>query len=503
MSSLSFLKRYFLTGTAEEDLPFLERAFVTNNQLSEIIGIEPGAMRLIVGNKGIGKTALFEFLETCSNKHKLPCILVRPDDISGQPSMSNNDLASLKRFYFDALLRAVAMAIGRDHKGLLFGEAATLYTEAQRQGQTSEDFIQTSLRLLTAIAVPVKGIDGIKLAKELAGVAHNAELTKAVNSQLLAGNSKIACMLIDDTDQVAPPGDSDHLNRVWGLLLAARKVATDCPNVRVLVTLRSEIWLRLQSEAKGQRDQTDHLRDLVIRLRSDDDHMRKILIKRMNLAAIDAEHPRSDPYGLFFNSPEVTLPHSAETRSWESFILKSARERPRDAIQLVRKLIDSTNTGQKIGDDSAQKGMSVYSKERIDDLVGEFSPDCPAIRKFVESFTDVPFESDFEKIRSHLKTIGSAFSLVIRGVVIQPGNDELAMIALQFLHEIGFLNARVPDSRQPKNFRHILFSDEPTFVEYSNWNELQSATWEIHPAFRSRLFELSRNKLARSTVVKR
>lgn len=85
MSSLSYLKKYFLTGTAEEDLPFLEKAFVTSIQLSEIVGIQPGAMRLIVGNKGIGKTALFEFLEKCSNKHKLPCILVRPDDISGAP----------------------------------------------------------------------------------------------------------------------------------------------------------------------------------------------------------------------------------------------------------------------------------------------------------------------------------------------------------------------------------------------------------------------------------
>ena len=502
MSSLSYLKKYFLTGTAEEDLPFLEKAFVTSNQLSEIVGIQPGAMRLIVGNKGIGKTALFEFLEKCSNKHKLPCILVRPDDISGAPIGTSNDLASLKRFYFDALLRAVAMAIGRDHKGLLTGDAATLYTEAQRQGQTSDDFVQVSLKLLTAIAVPVKGVNGVKLAKELAGAAQNAELTRAVNGQLLEGNSKVAFMLIDDTDQVAPPGNSDHLNRVWGLLLAARKVATDCPNVRVLVSLRSEIWLRLQSEAKGQRDQTDHLRDLVIRLRSDDEHMRKIIIKRMNLAAADAGHPRTDPYAIFFQSSEVTLPYSSETRSWESFILKSARERPRDAIQLVRKLIDCTNNSQKIGDDSALQGMSIYSKERIDDLVGEFSPDCPAIRNLIESFIDISFESDFEEVRNHLKTVGSAFSLVIRGLAIQPGADETAIIALRFLHETGFLNARIPDARQPKGFRHILFSDQPTFVEYANWNELQGAHWEVHPAFRSRLVELSRSKMARALASK-
>lgn len=497
MSSINYLKKYFLTGTAEEDLPFLQRAFVSSSQLPEIVGIQPGAMRLIVGNKGIGKTALFEFLESTSKKHKLPCILVRPDDITSQLQASTSDLASLKRFYFDALLRAVAMTIGRKHSGMLIGDAKTLYQEAQRQGQTSEDFIQTTLKLLTAIAVPVKGVDGVKLAKELAGVASNPELTRAINNELLDGTGKVAMLLIDDTDQVAQPGEPQHLNRLWGLLLAARKVATDCPNVRVLVSLRSEIWLRLQSEAKGQRDQTDHLRNLVVRLNTNDDHMRKILVKRMNLAAADSGHPTTDPYTLFFASTQVTLPYSTEKRSWESFIIKSARERPRDAIQLVRKLIDSTESGKKIGDDSAQIGMSVYSKERVNDLVGEFTSDCPEIRKLLESFIDIPFESNFETIREHLKRVGSEFSLVIRGTIIQPGSDDSAVVALQLLHEAGFLNARVPDNRQPKGFRHVHFSDEPNFVERSNWNELQAAQWEIHPAFRSRLIELTNNRQAR------
>lgn len=500
MSSLDYLKKYFLTGTAEEDLTFLQKAFVSSSQISEVVGIQPGAMRLVVGNKGIGKTALFEFIETCANKHRLPAVLIRPDDISAQPISPANDLGSLKRFYFDALLRAVAMAIGRDQKKLLVGDAATLYKEAQRQGQTAEDFVQTTLRLLSAISAPVKGIDGVKLAKELSGVATNPELTRAINNQLLEGNSKVTFLLVDDTDQVAQPGNAEHLNRVWGLLLGARKIATDCPNVRVLVSLRSEVWLRLQSEGKGQRDQTDHLRNLVVHLKSDDEHMRKIIIKRMNLAAADAGQPRVDPYSLFFQSSQVTLPYSEEKRSWESFILKSARERPRDAIQLVRKLIDATKAGQKIGDESALKGMSIYSRERIDDLVGEFSPDCPEIRKLVESFIDIPFETDFETLRDHLTRVGSAFSLVIRGAIIQPGSDEHALTALRLLHEAGFINARVADSRQPKQFRHILFAEEPNFVEMSNWNDLQASHWEIHPAFRSRLIEISRNKLAKAVT---
>lgn len=118
----------------------------------------------------------------------------------------------------------------------------------------------------------------------------------------------------------------------------------------------------------------------------------------------------------------------------------------------------------------------------------------------MESFIDIPFEASFEMVRNHLKLVGSAFSLNIRGTTIQPGNDEHAIIALRLLHEAGLLNARTPDSRMPKHFRHIVFAEEPNFVETSNWNELQATSWEIHPAFRSRLIELSRNRLARKEV---
>lgn len=498
MASLEHLKRYFLTGTAEEDLPFLEQAFVSSEQLAEVAGIEPGAMRLIVGNKGIGKTALFEFLDRCARKHKLPCVLVRPDDIATQPALSVTDLASLKRHYFDALLRAVAVVIGRTLEGLLVGDAATLYEEARKVGQTSDDAVQYALKLLSAISVAVKSIDGTKLAKELAGNPSNAQLIQAVNSQLLKDGSRVVFLLIDDTDQVAPPGNFDHLNRVWGLLLAARKIAKDCPSVRVLVSLRSEIWLRLQSEAQGQRDQTDHLRNLVVRLKSDDAHMRKIILKRMALAVKDGGEGLRDPYGIFFDSHDVTLPHSKEKRPWEGFILKSARERPRDAIQLVRKLIDATPKTSKIGDEAAVKGMSIYSRERIDDLVGEFAPDCQQIQPLIESFVDIPFESDFETLRNHLKRVCSSFSLVIRGIALKPGSDDDALRALRLLHEAGFINPREPDSRNAKNFRHVLFEEEPTYVEKSKWNRLQAANWEIHPAFRSRLIEISQAKQAAS-----
>jgi len=49
----------------------------------------------------------------------------------------------------------------------------------------------------------------------------------------------------------------------------------------------------------------------------------------------------------------------------------------------------------------------------------------------------------------------------------------------------------------PKGFRHINFQDDPNFVQKSNWNNMQAATWEIHPAFRSFLLTAKGNLAAR------
>lgn len=500
MSNLQALKRYFLTGAAEEDRPILSKLFITPDQLSDIVGVYPGTIRLLVGSKGIGKTAILESIHDIADKRKLPALLLRPEDIVANGLGNATDLGTIKQAYYRSLISAVAAAIGSKKQGLLTGSSATLYAEAMKQGTQDPDFIAKFLNVLSAISVPVAGVDGTKLAKELAGAHPPPALVRAINSDLLNGSSKAFLLLIDDTDQVASPNDASQLNRIWGLILAVRRLAQDCPAVRCIVSLRSEIWTRLQSESAGQLDQVDHIRGVVVSLRASERLMELILQKRFQLAAEEIGRRGVDPYTVFFDSPKVHLPNSEETRSWDSFLIKSSRERPRDAIQLVRKLIDRAiaNHRMSIGDREVSDGIKDYSSERVSDLCNEFSQDCSTLRAAIDSFADVPFESDFETLRQHLRTIGSRFGFVIRKKTVTPDSDESAIDALLFLHETGFINPRSPDSRQPRGFRHIVFFDDPNFVSRSNWQAMQGATWEIHPAFRSYL--LSKKEAASARI---
>jgi len=154
MSALDHLLKYVRTGTAEGDRPFLGDIFIAPTQFTQLCAIEPGGMRVLVGNKGIGKSAVVEWIDKVAKSRKLPCLLIRPDNISSRDTPTSPDIGSLKRFYYEVLLRTVGAQIGSQLRGLLKGAAAKLHNEARQQGLAEEDFIQKSLELISAISLP-------------------------------------------------------------------------------------------------------------------------------------------------------------------------------------------------------------------------------------------------------------------------------------------------------------------------------------------------------------
>ena len=503
MPHLDNLLKYVRTGTAEGDRAFLGDIFITPVQFNELCGIEAGGLRLLVGNKGVGKSAIVEHMKKVFSSKNVPALLIRPDNIAQHDLPTSEDIGALKRHYYEILLKTIGSQIGSQLKGLLTGSAAKLHNEARAKGLTEDDFIQKSLTLISGLAIPVTKINGSQLAKDLSGMSSPNTLTKAINSQLLASGS-LFFLLIDDTDQLAAPDKPAHLNRIWALLLAVRRLCGECPALRAVITLRSGVWTRLTTESQGQRDQTDHMRGLVIPLNADDKLMSDIIRKRLQRAADDADKKRVDPYSVFFFGDQMSLPSSKETRPWETFIIKSARERPRDAIQLIKNMIACAVTKRLdiIGSDEAAEAMKVYSSERVDDIANEFSVDCPTIREIINTFMDVDFEVGFEALRQHLVTIPSSFSITMRGVLLHPGVDDDGIAILSLLHETGFINPRIPDNTMSRGFRHILFQDDPTFARVANWNGMQGTNWEIHPAFRTYLMGAKKATLARQMGLK-
>uniref|UniRef100_UPI003D2A00AE P-loop ATPase, Sll1717 family n=1 Tax=Methylophaga lonarensis TaxID=999151 RepID=UPI003D2A00AE len=320
-------------------------------------------------------------------------------------------------------------------------------------------------------------------------------LLSSIQNHLLDERS-VFIILFDDTDQVASPDDPQHLNRIWGLMLAIRKLTSKSPNIKCIISLRMEVWMRLLRNEKGQRDQIDHFRPLVMFQRAPEHLIKSIFNKRISQAALESGYRGSQPLSHFFEDTWMQIPTSNERRSWDQFLLKSSRERPRDMVQLVNHLAKSAKErdSEKIGDVDAEKGMEYFSRERAEDLGIEMGYDCPQFLDVIRSFVDLDFESNFEDLRDHLKLMPSRFSVKIGGKALKPSNDEDAVKLLSLLHESGFLNARVPDRRQALNYKHVTFLDDPHLTQMSRWNDLQAAQWEVHPVFRTYLLGLIKER---------
>jgi hypothetical protein len=421
---------------------------------------------------------------------------LRPDDLELSGLGSSTDIGTLKRSIHESLIQALAIQLGTLPNGLLSKDAAKLHKFAVAKGAKQKDFVEKALTALTSLPVKIKGLDVATFARKI--VDRQTPPTVKTITGYLERNHAIAFLLFDDTDQVASPTDATHLNRLWALILALRKLGEELDNLKIIVTLRSDVWLRLQRDERGQRDQIDHFRPLVIDLEVGDDILSRILNRRFDLALSDSfgTSPNQSPYKVFFTTTEMTLPKSTEKRPWATFVLKSARDRPRDVVQLVNRLATTAKRHQrdKIQSDDADESMHTYSKECIQDLSMEVGRDCPVFEEVARTFSTLEFDINFSELRKHLEAMPSRFSVMVRGAALQPGSRDDVLRLLSLLWESGFINPRVNDERKSKGFRHILHREDPNLVTPARWNELQNTLWEVHPAFRTWLLDVRTDK---------
>lgn len=248
----------------------------------------------------------------------------------------------------------------------------------------SPDLIGRIARAIPDIARPLIKLDLSKVFPALTSVTRT-ELEKAISRNIA---EKRLYLFIDDTDQVANPEKVGHLNRIWALILAVRMLTQRVSEIRAVVTLRSEVWDRLKSESVGQRDQTDHFTSLCIRLSSDEEHIRRIISRRLSFAAAACHYKYNDFYEFFFEGKVARAPNSEDYRSWEDLILVRSRLRPRDAIQLINSLADKAISlgTPKITEDHFRAVMPSFSESRATLFGQEVERECPTALEIVRSF---------------------------------------------------------------------------------------------------------------------
>ena len=207
------LHRLFGHEAAEnEDLSRLKEYYFKSKTYSQVVNDLP--LRIVVGHKGIGKSALFQIAIDEESSNNRLTVLIKPDDIIGIAE-DNNDFLKLIREWKQGINEIISKKALTSFGLLYDGWRGKL----NKYGGTALDFLSSTLQV----------DDKLNL---------NAS-KRAILEDFLKYN-KIS-VYIDDLDR-GWQGRKSDVQRISALLNAVRDISTENRGIYFRVSLRSDVY---------------------------------------------------------------------------------------------------------------------------------------------------------------------------------------------------------------------------------------------------------------------
>lgn len=357
--SLENISEIFGADAADTEEPArLYTFFVSNDSYDEMR--VPNPLSLIVGQKGIGKTALMVVSSLDDKRDGFPHIFIRGSQILSTAEVSAGGSATILKFRSvveDALLHTVADTLSR--------EAAEFIGAPVKAGGV----IGTLTRLGTSIATGQS--EALKRAA--------SKLTPWLLRAIPAVN-----VYIDDTD-VEWDGSKVAAERIGRLIQACFQLASEAQgDLRFKISIRSDLFNYLSVTA----DFIDKIQSSVVKCRWKNDQVFRVIAKRI---AVHDNKEIDDDVILSLGQEELFKEYFLsyfeerfrDKGAWENHpmrqvLLSFVRQRPRDLIGLCRLAAkEAERNGTKIDTSCLKAIISEYSNNRLNDTVVEFRTELP------------------------------------------------------------------------------------------------------------------------------
>jgi hypothetical protein len=462
--SLSFdeiqIQRMFGHEAAEdENIDRLREYYFKTSTYDQVITNLP--LRILVGHKGIGKSALFQVaMAEDKDNHKL-AILIKPDDVLGLGKDTSDFLKTIrdwKKGLTEIITRKVFSSLGAD--------------AGEELGQKLKRF-------------GGKAIECLRSSFKETGKLDFDSVNKLVVGNFLKTGEII--IYIDDLDR-GWQGQREDILRISALLNAVRDFVTENKGLSFRISLRSDVYFLVRTSDES----TDKIEGSVIWQTWNNHEIFVLLIKRIEsffgrtvneprlLATPQKDlakylypimEPRFQGFGLWENAPIYRV------------LMSLIRKRPRDLVKLCtlagRNAREHKNT--QIQTSNFQNIFEEYSQGRLQDTVNEFRSELPSIERLLlgmrpskkERTTKAGYmyktDSLFQKISNICEMGQFQFS---------NGTEATTKDLAAFMYKINFLTARkeMPQGIVRKYFEENRYLSSQ-FVDFG-------FDWEIHPAYR-------------------
>ncbi|MGR2661684.1 P-loop ATPase, Sll1717 family [Chromobacterium haemolyticum] len=442
----------------DEDITRLKSYYLKGATYEQVINDLP--IRILVGHKGIGKSALFHVAMSEDATAGRLSLLIKPDDIAGIGDSETNFLKLIrewKKGITEIIARKALISFGinrDDWRGKL-----------NEYGGKFIDFLQTTFK---------------------AENHTNLSASQRIVIDEFLKTGKIFVYL-DDLDR-GWQGDPHNVKKLSALLNAVRDLASECKGVCFRISLRTDVYYLVRTSDES----TDKIEGSVIWYAWTNHEILAMLVKRI-------EH--------YYNRPHETIQLVAMNQTqlarflspvmedffngrgnWRNIptyrmLMSLVRKRPRDIVKLCTLAARNTRAKNQniIGTDNFNEVFEEYSQGRLQDTVNEYRTELPDIERLLlgmkpsrqEKRVASGYIYTTEELLPKLKNIQQSGEFRFHNGKKAETKDLAA-----FLYKINFITARKIDGEfiQRKFFEESRYLSHK-FVDFG-------FDWEVHPAYR-------------------
>ncbi len=457
------LQQLFGHEAAEDEEPQRLREYYFKTSIYDQIANDL-PLRIIVGHKGIGKSALFQVAIAEEQETNRITTLIRPDDVIGLGTNTTDFLQIIREWKIglsEIIARKVLETIGISSKDLQAKLKRYAGAILNFLGDTFKDMLKEKQGIST---VPVK---------------------KAIVDCFL--KSRRMSVYIDDLDR-GWQGRKEDIIRISALLNAVRDISTESRGISFRVSLRSDVYYLVRTSDES----TDKIEGSVIWQSWTNHEILVLLIKR-----IESFFGRTIDEQSLLTTPQAELARYLRPIMEERFLgsghwakapmyrvlMSLIRKRPRDLVKLCtlagRKAREKMDT--RICTGHFEDIFEEYSQGRLQDTINEYRSELPDIEKLLLSM----------KPSKRKKTTKEGYVYSTRDLLekinnireqgeFRLKNGELAdsRRLAAFMYKINFLTAR----KETANGIVRKYFEENRYL--SNEFVDFGFDWEIHPAYR-------------------
>lgn len=453
------IQNLFGHEAAEDETPTrLRQYYFKTSVYDQVVADLP--LRILVGHKGIGKSALFQVAMNEDREAGRLAILIKPDDVAELGVDTTHFLKTIRNWK-EGLLQIIASKVLTS----LGAARSDVKARLASFGGAVVDFLKDSFKSQGSIDL--------------------APTQRFIVGQFV--KTGMITVYVDDLDR-GWEGRREDVVRISSLLNAVRDLVSENAGLRFRLSLRSDVYYLVRTSDES----TDKIESSVLWQSWTNDEIFALLIKRIETffgSSID-EHvllttrqpdlarylntvmePRFTGFGLWANAPMHRV------------LMSLIRKRPRDLVKLCtlagRNARECGNA--LIRTDNLRNVFTEYSLGRVQDTINEFRSELPDIERLILNMK--PSRKQKTSKEGYVYSTDALLKKI--DDVMQSGrfkfkNGKVASRRdlAAFMFKVNFLTARkeVPDGIVRTYFEENRYLSN----EFADFG----FDWEVHPAYR-------------------